>query len=78
MELLQLNGKSAGADDFFPLLVFVILKANPANLLATIQVRIDLAPSTSSEPPSLGRIRLLFRVRARVPLRSSARSILLG
>lgn len=38
MEILQLNGKSAGADDFFPLLVYVILKANPPHLLATIQV----------------------------------------
>jgi len=55
MELLQLNGKSAGADDFFPLLVFVILKANPSNLLATIQVRIALTRPISSEPFFLGR-----------------------
>lgn len=37
MELLQLSGQSAGADDFFPAFVFVIIKANPPNLLATMQ-----------------------------------------
>eukprot|EP00053_Salpingoeca_punica_P015503 m.143164 g.143164 ORF g.143164 m.143164 type:complete len:929 (+) comp16734_c0_seq2:49-2835(+) len=37
MDLLQWTGKSAGADDFFPVLVYVILKANPPNLLSTLQ-----------------------------------------
>ncbi len=37
MNLLQLTGKTAGADDFFPVLVYVILCANPPNLHSTIQ-----------------------------------------
>ncbi len=37
MNLLQLTGKSAGADDVFPILVYVILCANPPNLHSTIQ-----------------------------------------
>ena len=38
MHLLQLSGQSAGADDFFPVLVYVILKANPPGLLSAVQV----------------------------------------
>eukprot|EP00051_Salpingoeca_urceolata_P012568 m.155433 g.155433 ORF g.155433 m.155433 type:complete len:1144 (+) comp17530_c0_seq1:324-3755(+) len=37
MELLQLGGQSAGADDLFPVLVYVVLKANPRHILSTIE-----------------------------------------
>jgi len=36
-DLITLNGAQAGADEFFPVLVFVILQANPPNLLSTVQ-----------------------------------------
>jgi len=36
-DLISLNGKEVGADDFFPVLVYVILLANPRNLLSTVQ-----------------------------------------
>mgnify|MGYP002389961457 CR=1 FL=1 len=35
--LLALNGVQAGADDFFPILVYVIIQANPPHLLSTVQ-----------------------------------------
>ena len=38
MDLLALGGEPAGADDFFPIFVFVILRANPPYILSTIQV----------------------------------------
>ena len=37
LDLITLNGTQAGADEFFPVLVFVILQANPPNLLSTVQ-----------------------------------------
>ena len=36
-DLISFNGKEVGADDFFPVLVFVILQANPRCLLSTVQ-----------------------------------------
>jgi len=41
MDMLHMNERgSAGADDFFPVLVYVILCANPMHLLSNIQVGI--------------------------------------
>ena len=36
-DLITLNGAQAGADEFFPVLVYVVLQANPPNLLSTVQ-----------------------------------------
>jgi len=36
-DLISFNGKEVGADDFFPVLVFVIIQANPRCLLSTLQ-----------------------------------------
>lgn len=35
--MITLNNQQVGADDMFPILVYVIIKANPPNLLSTIQ-----------------------------------------
>lgn len=37
IDLITINGKEVGADDFFPVLVFVILQSNPRCLLTTVQ-----------------------------------------
>ncbi|KJE90388.1 hypothetical protein CAOG_01708, partial [Capsaspora owczarzaki ATCC 30864] len=37
IDLIQMSGKPAGADDFFPVLVYVIIQVNPPSMLSTMQ-----------------------------------------
>lgn len=63
MDMLHMNDRgSAGADDFFPVLVYVILCANPMHLLSNIQVR-PCPPSHRGPPPVQAEPKLLLPTR---------------
>ena len=49
-DLITLNGAQAGADEFFPVLVYVTLQANPPSLLSTVQyIKYFYEPRASGE-----------------------------
>jgi hypothetical protein len=49
-DLITLNGAHAGADEFFPVLVYVVVQANPPGLLSTVQyIRYFYEPRASGE-----------------------------
>lgn len=71
MDAIQMSGRSANADDLFPILIYVILQANPVRLLSTMlyirfffDVRACLAPLPSVGIPAAAHTAVEPHVRA--------------